>query len=684
MTSSTNVVPGIVQVTPGTVTNPAGTLVNGFVNGIEIDAAGTVNNAGDVNGAMGSGVFIGGAGTVNDLAGGTITGGMNGVNIAGAGTVNNAGSITGLQGFGTFIGGAGQVTNSGSITGTQGFGTFIAGSGTVENSGSIVGAKGFGAFIGGGGTVINEAGGSIQGGILGVDILGSGTVRNAGTIDSANGSGVLVGGSGTIVNAAGASITGHNFGVEIVGRGVLENAGTIGSDLGRAVYFDSPNATLIIHPGASFLGSVTNGGGGGGSIQLTTGGPGTLDGLGSDFVGFRTVTIATDAAWSIGGTLAGFQGVTIKGFSTDDGLSLHGLAAGSTATLGADNKVTISDAQGATLGTVQLDGAVVGHTVSLVADGNGGATLLLCYLKGTRILTPTGEVAIEDLRIGDSVVTRWQGIQPIKWIGRQSYAERFLKGGRDRIPVRIKAGALGPRVPARDLSVSPGHSMLVEDRLVLARSLVNGVTILQDHAGGDIHYFQIELETHDCIIADGAWSESYADCEGQREQFHNAAEFHALYPDHRSPEELSLCAPRPERGAKLDAVLRPVVARAAAGLAPGRLRGSIDHVRGAWKIEGWAQDPAHPELPVLLEVLLDDKVIGSVLACDHRSDLQKAGIGQGRCSFVFTSPVRLRPEALGTLRIRRAVDGAELRMSAACRERLGEAAAPVEALRLVG
>ena len=72
------------------------------------------------------------------------------------------------------------------------------------------------------------------------------------------------------------------------------------------------------------------------------------------------------------------------------------------------------------------------------------------------------------------------------------------------------------------------------------------------------------------MIAEGTWTESYADAEGLRDQFHNAAEFHALYPDHRAPEELSLCAPRPERGAKLDAVLRPVVARAWAGRDPGQ------------------------------------------------------------------------------------------------------------------
>jgi hypothetical protein len=677
------VVSGIIQAVAGTVSNPHGTLVNGFVDGVEIHAAGTVNNAGDINGVMGSGVFISGAGTVNDLAGATISGGMNGVNIASAGTVNNAGSITGTQGFGTFIGGAGDVNNTGSITGTQGFGVFIAGAGSVDNAGSIAGNQGFGTFIGGAGTIINQAGASIDGAILGIDILGAGTVHNAGTILGAHGAGILVGGAGSVVNEAGATIAGHTFGVEIAGLGTLENAGTIGGGLADAVYFDTGGATLIVHPGAVFNGTVRDGGTGGGNIELTTGGAGTLDGFGTGFVGFQTVTIAPDATWTVGGTLAGFRGVTIKGFSTDDGLVLHGLAAGDTATLGAGNLVTITDAQGATVGTLQLDGAVAGQTVSLVADGQGGSTLLLCYLAETRILTPTGEVAIEALRIGDTVVTRWQGIQAIKWIGRQSFAGRFLKGNRDRIPVRIKAGALGDRLPARDLSVSPGHSMLLEDRLVLARSLVNGVTILQDHTGEEIHYFQLELETHDCIIADGAWSESYADCEGQREQFHNVAEFDALYPDHRPPEELSLCAPRPERGAKLDAVLRPVVARAAAGLAPGPLKGSIDRILGDWKIEGWAQTPDHPELPVLLEVLLADRVIGSVLACHHRRDLQTAGIGQGRCSFVFTSPVRLRPEAIAILRIRRAADGAEIRMSTDCRDRIAGVAAPAEALRLV-
>jgi hypothetical protein len=102
------------------------------------------------------------------------------------------------------------------------------------------------------------------------------------------------------------------------------------------------------------------------------------------------------------------------------------------------------------------------------------------------------------------------------------------------------------------------------------------------------------------------------------------------------------------------------------------LHGVVDAVLGAWKIEGWAHDPDHPDLPVLLEVCLDDRVIGTVLACDAREDLAQAGIGRGRCAFFFNSPERLKPELLGTLRIRRVDDHAELPMTDDCLARIEE------------
>jgi hypothetical protein len=57
------------------------------------------------------------------------------------------------------------------------------------------------------------------------------------------------------------------------------------------------------------------------------------------------------------------------------------------------------------------------------------------------------------------------------------------------------------------------------------------------------------------------------------------------------------------------------------------------------------------------------QLIGTVLACDFRADLLKAGIGQGRCSFTFVSPIKLRPALLSTLQVRRAVDGAPVQVA---------------------
>jgi len=306
---------------------------------------------------------------------------------------------------------------------------------------------------------------------------------------------------------------------------------------------------------------------------------------------------------------------------------------------------------------------------SFMLSATVDVTNAICYLRGTRILTPTGEALVENLAIGDAVVTRFAGIQKIQWIGRQSFDPRFLRNNREKIPVRIRAGALGKHLPARDLFVSPGHSMLLGDTLVLASALVNGVTVTQAFDAGSaahVDYYQIDLGRHDCVIAEGTWSETFADGPGLREQFHNAATFAALYPDILPAEELQLCAPRPEHGPELEAALRPVVAAAAVGLVPGPLEAFIDSVSSS-KIEGWAFDPDHSDLPLLLEVLVGTEVIGTILACDPREDLRQAGKGTGRCAFCFIPPKPLPPPAWPSLRLRRAVNGAEIPMTELCR-----------------
>src|SRR5215211_5953570 len=49
------------------------------------------------------------------------------------------------------------------------------------------------------------------------------------------------------------------------------------------------------------------------------------------------------------------------------------------------------------------------------------ATPVPCFLRGTNILTSKGEARVEDLRIGDRVITDGGEAMPVKWVGRNFF-----------------------------------------------------------------------------------------------------------------------------------------------------------------------------------------------------------------------------------------------------------------------
>ncbi|MCX7377011.1 MAG: Hint domain-containing protein [Alphaproteobacteria bacterium] len=167
-----------------------------------------------------------------------------------------------------------------------------------------------------------------------------------------------------------------------------------------------------------------------------------------------------------------------------------------------------------------------------------------CFLRGSLILTARGEVPVERLKAGDLVATKFGGLRPVRWMGTQRFEGRLA--GRGHQPIRFAAGSLGNGMPSCDLRVSPGHAMLVQDGqggevLAHAGALVNGETITQERVRGEIEYFHIDLGPHDCVLANGAWAESYFE-DRNRDAFHNAAEFHALNPGHAA-ERQATCLP---------------------------------------------------------------------------------------------------------------------------------------------
>src|SRR5271170_3885692 len=71
--------------------------------------------------------------------------------------------------------------------------------------------------------------------------------------------------------------------------------------------------------------------------------------------------------------------------------------------------------------------------------------------------------------------------------------------------------------------------------------------------------------------------------------------------------------------------------------AASALRGHLDTVNED-ALLGWAQDGAHPEVPVCLDIYSDGRLIGQTLANVYRKDLKNAGLGSGRHAFTFTAP----------------------------------------------
>lgn len=165
--------------------------------------------------------------------------------------------------------------------------------------------------------------------------------------------------------------------------------------------------------------------------------------------------------------------------------------------------------------------------------------LVACFTPGTRIATDRGEVRIEDLSVGDLVLTRDNGYQPIRWIGQKELSQRALALQPDLQPICIQKGALARGVPERDMIVSPQHRMLIDcvqaqfylgdsEVLIKAKDMLRleGVKKLRSKS---VTYIHLMLPAHEIILADGAWTESYQpNLTEDREQ---ERELMALFPE---------------------------------------------------------------------------------------------------------------------------------------------------------
>lgn len=191
-------------------------------------------------------------------------------------------------------------------------------------------------------------------------------------------------------------------------------------------------------------------------------------------------------------TISGGEG----GETSGDTLDLGGVADRSTLTLTVDTP-------GELAGTVNLyDGTLVTFT---------NFEHIICFTPGTRIDTALGARPVEDLAPGDLIVTRDNGLQPLRWIGRSTVpaSGRFA-------PVELAPELHGGTGP---LLVSPQHRLLwtgsraqllfgTSEVLVAARHLLCHPAA-RHRPQGTVSYLHLMFDRHEIITANGAATESF-------------------------------------------------------------------------------------------------------------------------------------------------------------------------------
>jgi len=157
-------------------------------------------------------------------------------------------------------------------------------------------------------------------------------------------------------------------------------------------------------------------------------------------------------------------------------------------------------------GAVTFDGEM-----DIVSNG-----AVVCYAKGTLILTDNGYVPIEKIKTGDQVVTNGKiyedtyikgvnTLEPVVWIS--SFKRKNLNAKSK--PICIQKNAFGS-TPFQDLYVSPQHRLIRHGKMIKAKKLVNGTTIRQPDRE-EIVYYHLECEDHCAIVANGVLAESYVE-----------------------------------------------------------------------------------------------------------------------------------------------------------------------------
>jgi T5SS/PEP-CTERM-associated repeat protein len=555
--------------------------------------AGTLNAAGLLIGANGTGTLtvqdgglVTNTNTTSNLSIGSFNNGSSGTLIVNNGTFNDNGA--GLFAGGTNASGAILIEGGGSlITGsaTNGFADISAsGTGTaaaVVNDGTwishgslIVGDAGTGSLtittdglvnvgtqsVEIGNQTASEGIVSVTGGTLDAGALNLAQFSgSAGTL-MVNASGVVSAtsfaiGSGGTVEMAGGTLSSTNIATV---DGLLEGFGTLALTpnlMVSSAEILSSGGTLVLTGSVSGNGTLDLGSGSTMVLEAPQGSSPTVTfGTGST----ETLILATPSI-NVGGGLNSFTAMT--GIAIGDRIEFGDNTLVNSVSVinnGSIETAVVAVNQNGTTGSitfnnVQFTGGAGAFVIG--TDGTTGNAYIQasapCFAAGTRIATVHGEIPVEDLRVGDTVLAvLGDDAEPIIWIGRRQVDCARHPRPQQVWPVRISAGAFGAGLPYIDLMLSPDHAVYINDVLIPVKHLINGSTIEQIKVDR-IAYYHIELPRHDIVLAHGLSVESFLDMK-DRSNYANGDGPMKLYPDFSSRMwEAFGCAPLVVSGPEL-------------------------------------------------------------------------------------------------------------------------------------
>lgn len=138
---------------------------------------------------------------------------------------------------------------------------------------------------------------------------------------------------------------------------------------------------------------------------------------------------------------------------------------------------------------------------------------IVCFTPGILITTEQGNLPVEDLRVGDRVLTVDSGFQTIRWVGHRTLNRAELAANPHLRPIIVRKHAFGN---VRKMRVSPQHGLYLKSddggRLIRAKhaaEFLGGKYARVDRHCEEVTYIHVMFDAHQLIFAEGAPSEAF-------------------------------------------------------------------------------------------------------------------------------------------------------------------------------